>query len=69
MVQAPKPVPSTVVARPVRKAPPTSIQDMRRFPEIIPVQEVIPEETAEEQESSAAQSEEKGCTDSETGSQ
>ncbi|XP_069029887.1 XK-related protein 5b [Embiotoca jacksoni] len=58
-VQPPKPVPSTVVARPVRKAPPTSIQDMRRFPEIIPVQEIIFEETTEE-ESSAAVSEERG---------
>ncbi|XP_076582418.1 XK-related protein 5b [Chaetodon auriga] len=59
VVQPPKPAPSTVVARPVRKAPPTTIQDMRRFPEIIPVQEVILEETAEE-DSSAPASEDKG---------
>ncbi|KAM8762913.1 XK-related protein 5b isoform 1-T1 [Acanthopagrus schlegelii] len=56
VVPPPKPPLNTVVARPVRKAPPTSIQDMRRFPEIIPVQEVIPEETAEE-DSSAPPSE------------
>ncbi|TKS69942.1 XK-related protein 5 [Collichthys lucidus] len=59
VVQPPKPTPSTVVARPVRRAPPTTIQDMRRFPEIMPVQEVIPEETAEE-DSSAPQSDDKG---------
>ncbi|XP_049419195.1 XK-related protein 5-like isoform X1 [Epinephelus fuscoguttatus] len=56
VVQPPKPAPSTVVARPVRKAPPTTIHDIRNFPEIIPVQEVIPEESAED-ESSAAPSE------------
>ncbi|XP_059211636.1 XK-related protein 5-like [Centropristis striata] len=56
VVQPPKPVPSTVIARPVRRAPPTTIQDMRTFPEIIPVQEVIMEESAED-ESSAAPSE------------
>ncbi|XP_023155599.1 XK-related protein 5b isoform X2 [Amphiprion ocellaris] len=55
----PKPPLTSAVARPVRKAPPTTIQDMRRFPEIIPVQEVILEETAEE-DSSAAPSEDKG---------
>ncbi|TDH17226.1 hypothetical protein EPR50_G00006100 [Perca flavescens] len=55
-VQPPKPAHSSVIARPVRKAPPTTIQDMKRFPEIIPVQEVIFEETAEE-ESSAPPSE------------
>uniref|UniRef100_A0A1A7Y2P3 XK-related protein n=1 Tax=Iconisemion striatum TaxID=60296 RepID=A0A1A7Y2P3_9TELE len=55
----PKPAHTCVIARPVRKAPPTTIQDMRRFPEIIPVHEIIPEETAEE-ESSAAHSDEKG---------
>lgn len=59
VVQPPMPAHSSVVARPVRKAPPTTIQDMRIFPEIIPVQEVILEETAEE-ESSAPPSEEKG---------
>uniref|UniRef100_UPI0037E84004 XK-related protein 5b n=1 Tax=Semicossyphus pulcher TaxID=241346 RepID=UPI0037E84004 len=59
VVQPPQPVPSTVVARPVRKAPPTTIQDMRRFPEIIPFQEVIPEEVTED-ESSAPLSEGKG---------
>ncbi|KAM4593423.1 XK-related protein 5-like [Odontesthes bonariensis] len=59
VVQPPKPAQTSVVARPVRKAPPTTIQDMRRFPEIIPVQEVILEETAEE-ESSAQPSDEKG---------
>ncbi len=59
MVQPPKPAPSTVVARPVRKAPPATIQDIRKFPEIIQVQEVILEETAEE-ESSTAPSEDKG---------
>ncbi|XP_041646679.1 XK-related protein 5b [Cheilinus undulatus] len=62
VVQPPQPTPSTVVARPVRKAPPTTIQDMRRFPEIIPFQEVIPEESAED-ESSAPLSEEKGDED------
>lgn len=46
------------MARPVRKAPPTSIKDMR-FPEIIPFQEAIPEETAED-ELSAAPSDDKG---------
>nr|XP_024659075.1 uncharacterized protein LOC101475985 [Maylandia zebra] len=59
VVQPPKPAHCTIVARPVRKAPPTTIQDMRRFPEIIPVQEVIFEETAEE-DSSVALSEGKG---------
>ncbi|XP_060897057.1 XK-related protein 5b isoform X1 [Labrus mixtus] len=49
VVQPPQPAPSTVVARPVRRAPPTTIQDMRRFPEIIPFQEVIPEESAEDE--------------------
>ncbi|XP_042346195.1 XK-related protein 5b [Plectropomus leopardus] len=56
VIQPPKPAPSTVIARPVRKAPPATIQDIRSFPEIIPVQEVIPEESAED-ESSAAPSE------------
>ncbi|KAM7423896.1 hypothetical protein PAMA_000319 [Pampus argenteus] len=59
VVQPPKQAYSSVVARPVRKAHPTSIQDMRIFPEIIPVQEVIPEESAEE-ESYGLPSEEKG---------
>ncbi|XP_026149799.1 XK-related protein 5b [Mastacembelus armatus] len=59
VVQPPNPIPTNAVARPVRKTPPTTIQDMRRFPEIIPVQEVIPEETTEEV-SSAQPSEEKG---------
>ncbi|KAM7406292.1 hypothetical protein PAMP_000678 [Pampus punctatissimus] len=59
VVQPPKQVHSSVVARPVRKAPPTSIQDMRIFPEVIPVQEVIPEESAEE-ESFSLSSKEKG---------
>ncbi|KAK5598590.1 hypothetical protein CRENBAI_007583 [Crenichthys baileyi] len=62
IVHPPKPTHSTVVARPARKAPPTTIQDMRRFPEIIPFQEAIPEETAEE-ESSAAPSDDKGDED------
>ncbi|XP_063736743.1 XK-related protein 5b isoform X2 [Eleginops maclovinus] len=48
-VPPPKPALSTVIARPVRKAPPTTIQDLRNFPEIIPVQEVIMEESAEEE--------------------
>ncbi|KAM6950027.1 XK-related protein 5b [Lycodopsis pacificus] len=48
VVQPPKPAPSSVIARPVRKAPPTTIQDMRTFPEIIPVHEVIFEGSAEE---------------------
>ncbi|XP_019109369.1 XK-related protein 5b isoform X2 [Larimichthys crocea] len=65
VVQPPRPTPSTVVARPVRRAPPTTIQDMRRFPEIMPVQEVIPEETAEE-ESSAPQSDDKGWINNDT---
>ncbi|CAG5854003.1 unnamed protein product [Menidia menidia] len=59
VVQPPKPVQSSVVARPVRKTPPTTIQDLRRFPEIKPLQDVIPEETAEE-ESSGQPSDEKG---------
>lgn len=59
VAQPPKPAHSSVIARPVRKTPPTTIHDMRMFPEIIPVQEVIFEETAEE-ESSAPPSEEKG---------
>ncbi|XP_029000553.1 XK-related protein 5b [Betta splendens] len=59
--QPPKPAPTCAVARPVRRAPPTTIQDMRRFPEIIPVQEVIPEETAEDESSAAAS--EKGDDD------
>ncbi|KAM6942541.1 XK-related protein 5b [Xenentodon cancila] len=59
VVQPKKPTPSSAIARPVRKAPPTALQEMRRFPEIIPVQEVIFEETAEE-ESSAPPSDEKG---------
>lgn len=62
VTEPPPPAPSTVVARPVRKAPPTTIQDMRIFPEIIPVQEVIFEETAEE-DSSIAHSEGKGDED------
>ncbi|MEQ2166169.1 hypothetical protein GOODEAATRI_025080 [Goodea atripinnis] len=62
IVHPPKPTHSTVVARPARKAPPITIQDMRRFPEIIPFQEAIPEETAEE-ESSAAPSDDKGDED------
>lgn len=56
VVQIAKPSPSTVIARPVRQTPPTTFHDMRKFPEIIPVQEVIPEESAED-ESSAALSE------------
>ncbi|XP_028294637.1 XK-related protein 5b [Gouania willdenowi] len=62
VVQPSKPAPSTVVARPVRKAPPTTIQDVRGFPEIIPVHEVILEETGEE-DSSVALSEGKGDED------
>ncbi|XP_007544571.1 XK-related protein 5-like [Poecilia formosa] len=61
VVQPPKPAHSSVVARPVRKAPPTTIKDMR-FPEIIPFQEAIPEETAED-ELSAAPSDDKGDED------
>nr|XP_040060421.1 XK-related protein 5b isoform X1 [Gasterosteus aculeatus aculeatus] len=61
VVHPTKPAPSTVVARPVRRAPPTTIQDMRTFPEIIPVQEVILEESAEEL--SSAQPSEKGDED------
>ncbi|XP_010794206.1 XK-related protein 5-like [Notothenia coriiceps] len=48
-VPPPKPALSTVIARPVRKAPPTTIQDLRHFPEIAPFQEVIMEESAEEE--------------------
>ncbi|KAF7662101.1 hypothetical protein LDENG_00246240 [Lucifuga dentata] len=58
VAQPSKPAPSTVVARPVRQTPPTTIH-VKKFPEIIPVHEVIPEEPAEE-ESSAAPSEDKG---------
>lgn len=56
VVQPARPAPSTVIARPVRQTPPTTIPDLRKFPEIIPVHEVIPEESAED-ESSAAPSE------------
>ncbi|XP_062243235.1 XK-related protein 5b [Platichthys flesus] len=62
VVQAARPPPTSVVARPVRRAPPTTIQDMRRFPEIIPIHEVINEETAEE-DSSAPPSERNGEED------
>ncbi|XP_029701856.1 XK-related protein 5b isoform X2 [Takifugu rubripes] len=62
VVQPIKPAQSTVIARPVRKAPPTTILDIRRIPEIIPVQEAIPEESVEEV-SSAPPSEEKGDED------
>ncbi|KAF3832498.1 hypothetical protein F7725_026163 [Dissostichus mawsoni] len=48
-VPPPKPALSTVIARPVRKAPPTTIQNLRNFPEIAPFQEVIMEESAEEE--------------------
>ncbi|CAL9701700.1 unnamed protein product [Knipowitschia caucasica] len=51
-----KPVPSTVIARPVRQTPPAKIQDIRHFPEIIPVQEAIPEESAEDELSIALSS-------------
>lgn len=61
VVKPPQPTPSTVVARPVRKAPPAVIHDIRRHPEIIPVQEAIPEESAED-ESSAPLSERGGHT-------
>ncbi|XP_008309176.1 XK-related protein 5-like [Cynoglossus semilaevis] len=57
LIQPPKPPLTSVVARPKRRAPPLTIQDMHRFPEIVPVQEVIPEETAE---SMTPASEEKG---------
>ncbi|CAG11020.1 unnamed protein product, partial [Tetraodon nigroviridis] len=46
-----RPAPSTVIARPVRKAPPTAILEIRRVPEIVPVQEAIPEESGEEMSS------------------
>ncbi|XP_029984689.1 XK-related protein 5b isoform X2 [Sphaeramia orbicularis] len=62
VIQPAKPTPSTVIARPVRQTPPTTIHDLRKFPEIIPVQEAIPEESAED-ESSAPASEEKGDED------
>lgn len=58
VVKPPQPAPSSVIARPVRKAPPTSIHDVRSFPEIIPVQEVIFEESGEDL--SSAQPSEKG---------
>nr|XP_057945012.1 XK-related protein 5b [Doryrhamphus excisus] len=54
----PKPALTNVIARPVRKAPPTTIKDIKLVPEIIPVQEAILEEATEE--SSAPASEEKG---------
>ncbi|XP_034043655.1 XK-related protein 5b [Thalassophryne amazonica] len=60
--QPPKPAHSIVVARPVRQTPPTTFPDIRKHPELIPVHEVILEETAEE-ESSAAPSEDKGDED------
>ncbi|KAM9860521.1 XK-related protein 5-like [Aulostomus maculatus] len=59
MVQPTKPLQTSAIARPVRKAPPTTFQDVGKFPEIIPVQEVIMEETTED-ESSAPPSETKG---------
>ncbi|XP_037613219.1 XK-related protein 5b isoform X2 [Sebastes umbrosus] len=58
VVKPPQPAPSSVIARPVRKAPPTTIHDVRSFPEIIPVQEVIFEESGEDL--SSAQPSEKG---------
>ncbi|XP_056135218.1 XK-related protein 5b [Lampris incognitus] len=60
--QPKKPAPSTVVARPVRQAPPTNIYKMNPSPEVIPVHEVIPEETGEE-ESSPPASEDRGDED------
>ncbi|KAM4602682.1 XK-related protein 5b [Polymixia lowei] len=47
-----KPAPTSVVARPVRQAPPVHVADMRMPPEVMPVHDVIPEE----EESSAAHS-------------
>lgn len=57
-----RPAPSTVIARPVRKAPPTAILEIRRVPEIVPVQEAIPEESGEEM-SSPPPSEDRGWAD------
>ncbi|XP_061670337.1 XK-related protein 5b [Syngnathoides biaculeatus] len=57
-VPPPKPVLTNVIARPVRKAPPTTIHDIRLVPEIIPVHEAILEELTED--FSAPQTEEKG---------
>uniref|UniRef100_A0A3P9K1Y5 XK-related protein n=1 Tax=Oryzias latipes TaxID=8090 RepID=A0A3P9K1Y5_ORYLA len=57
--QPPKTAHSSIIARPKRRDPPTVIQDLRGYPEIIPVQEVILEESAEE-ECSPPHSEEKG---------
>ncbi|XP_019747000.1 XK-related protein 5b [Hippocampus comes] len=44
----PKPALTNVIARPVRKAPPTTIHDIRMVPEIIPVHEAILEEITED---------------------
>ncbi|XP_077570006.1 XK-related protein 5b isoform X2 [Stigmatopora nigra] len=57
----PKPAPTNVIARPVRKAPPTTIHDIRLVPEIIPVHEAILEEITDD--CSAPQTEEKGDED------
>ncbi|XP_061820287.1 XK-related protein 5b [Nerophis lumbriciformis] len=58
VVPPPKPALTNVIARPVRKAPPTTIQDIRLVPEIIPVHEAILEDSIEE--FSAPLSDEKG---------
>ncbi|XP_077451217.1 XK-related protein 5b isoform X2 [Stigmatopora argus] len=57
----PKPAPTNVIARPVRKAPPSTIHDIRLVPEIIPVHEAILEEITEN--FSAPQTEDKGDED------
>ncbi|XP_061523034.1 XK-related protein 5-like isoform X1 [Phycodurus eques] len=57
-VPPPKPALTNVIARPVRKAPPTTIHDIRLVPEIIPVHEAILEEITED--FSAPQTEDKG---------
>ncbi|XP_077421005.1 XK-related protein 5b [Vanacampus margaritifer] len=54
----PKPALTNVIARPVRKAPPTTIHDIRLVPEIIPVHEAILEEITED--FSAPQTDDRG---------
>ncbi|KAM9826764.1 XK-related protein 5-like isoform 3-T3 [Syngnathus typhle] len=62
----PKPALTNVIARPVRKAPPTTIHDIKLVPEIIPVHEAILEEVTED--FSAPHSEDRDAPSPSTGS-
>lgn len=59
MAPASKPSPSPVVARPVKKAPTAVFHGLKTPPEVVPVEEVQTEESADEL-SSALVSEDKG---------